>query len=107
MATIRGAAYIRVSTKSDAQLHSFEAQERYWHDAIEQRIGYRLVALYADKGISGKAVNNRKQFLNMVAAAKNGEFDTIFTKSVSRFGRNVEETTLPLVHKSDKANTLR
>lgn len=88
----KAVAYVRVSTESDAQLHSFEFQSDYWRNTIAQMPGYQLVALYADKGISGKQTNNRHQFLAMIAAAERGEFDTIFVKSVSRFARCAEDT---------------
>ena len=85
------AAYVRVSTKSDSQAHSFRFQEEYWRSYLSSIPDCRLVKIYADKGISGKAVNNRKQFQAMLQAAKNGEFKTVYTKSVSRMGRNAEE----------------
>ena len=87
----KSTAYIRVSTKSEAQLHSFEFQEDYWRGAIDKKPDHIFVGIYADKGISGKSLNNRKQFKAMIAAAKRGEIDTIFTKSVARFGRNAED----------------
>ena len=87
----KSTAYVRVSTKSAAQFHSFEFQEDYWRRAIDKKPNHIFVGIYADKGISGKSLNNRKQFKAMVAAAKRGEIDTIFTKAVSRFGRNAED----------------
>jgi DNA invertase Pin-like site-specific DNA recombinase len=87
----RGAAYIRVSTKSDSQIHSFEFQEDYWRKAIAEMPDYELTAIFADRGLSGKSQGNRKQFQNMLEAARRREFDTVFTKSVSRFGRDTEE----------------
>jgi len=86
----RAVAYIRVSTKSDEQLHSFDNQDQYWRNAILER-GYDFRGVYADKGISGKHYRNRGQYNAMIKAAMDGEFDTIFVKSVSRFGRNAEE----------------
>jgi DNA invertase Pin-like site-specific DNA recombinase len=89
--TKRGVAYLRVSTYSDSQLHSFEMQENYWREAIGAMPGYELTAIFADRGISGKSQNNRKQFQNMLEAARRHEFDTVFTKSVARLGRNAEQ----------------
>lgn len=84
-------AYVRVSTKSNSQLHSFRFQEEYWRSYLSSIPDCKLVRIYADKGISGKAINNRKQFQAMLEAAKHGEFKTVYTKSVSRMGRNAEE----------------
>ena len=88
----RAVAYIRVSSASEAQIHSFEFQENYWREAIAAMPDYTLTAIFADKGISGKFTQNRKQFLAMIAAARRREFDTIFIKSVSRFARCAEDT---------------
>jgi DNA invertase Pin-like site-specific DNA recombinase len=87
----RAIAYVRVSTRSDSQMHSFSVQDEYWRKVLSEKPEYEFVGIFADKGISGKSAENRKQYRNMVEAAKRGEFDTVFTKSVSRFGRNTQE----------------
>jgi len=87
----KSAVYIRVSTNSSTQIHSFDYQAKRWREFFDANPHLQLVKIYADKGISGKAQKNRKQFLNMVEAAKRGEFTTVFTKSVARFGRDTEE----------------
>lgn len=51
----------------------------------------RYIGLFADKGISGKYVNRRPQFLALMELCNRGEVDIIFTKSVQRFARNAEE----------------
>lgn len=92
MAKKRGVAYIRVSTKSDAQLHSFGYQESYWRDVISLSSEYEFCGIYADYGISGRSLQKRPELKRLIADAVKGKFDVIFTKSVARFGRNVEET---------------
>ena len=87
----RSVAYIRVSTKSDAQLHSYDFQENYWKQAILQKVDEEFVGLYADWGISGRSLERRPQFLEMLDDARNGKFDIIYTKSVSRFSRNTTD----------------
>ena len=47
-----------------------------------------LVRLYADEGISGTKIKNRKQFLKMMADAERGYFDMVVVKDISRFARN-------------------
>ena len=84
----RGVAYVRVSTASKAQLHSYEFQEQYWQERFEDDPDTELVAIYADRGISGSSVYKRPQFLIMMQDAREGKFDVIYTKSVSRFSRN-------------------
>jgi DNA invertase Pin-like site-specific DNA recombinase len=85
----RAAAYVRVSSASEKQLHSFSAQKEYWERFIAGDPMLRLVGVWADEGLSGHTMRNRKQFLALVQAAKQGEINIIFTKAVSRFGRNL------------------
>lgn len=87
----RATAYVRVSTASDSQTHSYEFQSQYWQQEISAREDCEFVGIYADRGISGKTIEKRPQFKAMIESALNGEIDIIFTKSVARFGRNVTE----------------
>lgn len=88
---IRAGAYIRVSTTSRFQCHSYDFQVETFKQEIQKNNDMELVAVYADKGISGKAFQNRTQFKTMVQDALNGELDIIYCKSVSRFARNTTE----------------
>ena len=87
----RACAYVRVSTNSRDQEHSFAFQSEYWEDFIKQQNQNEYVGLYADEGISGKSIKARKQFLQMIEDAKQGKIDKIFTKSFTRFARNKVE----------------
>ena len=49
----RVAAYARVSTASDEQLNSVEAQKDYFAKLIRQRPDWIFVGVYADEGITG------------------------------------------------------
>ncbi|MCM1532847.1 MAG: recombinase family protein [Ruminococcus flavefaciens] len=89
--TKRAVAYIRVSTKSDAQAHSYEFQKQYWLNTLTARADCDYVGLYCDHGISGRSLSKRPQLLRLIADAKQHKFDEVYTKSVSRFGRNTEE----------------
>ncbi len=87
----RVVAYTRVSTKSEAQLHSFEYQNEYYKNKIEQNPNYEFCGIYADHGISGRSIKKRSQFLQMIKDCNDGKIDIIYTKSVARFSRNTEE----------------
>lgn len=87
----KAVAYCRVSTRSDAQIHSFMYQNEYWRQAIEKNEDYEFAGIYADEGISGRSVVKRTRQLQMLEDARRGYFDVIFTKSVARFARNTEE----------------
>ncbi len=89
---IRAAAYARVSTDSDEQFTSFEAQVSYYTQLIESNPEYTFVKVYADEGVSGTLLKKRKGFNEMLAAARRHEFDLLFTKSLSRFARNTVDS---------------
>ena len=81
------AAYCRVSTDKTDQLNSLEAQKEFFSE-YTKRTGDKLVRLYADEGISGTKIKNRKEFLRMMADAERGLFDMVVVKDISRFARN-------------------
>lgn len=81
------AAYCRVSTDKTDQLNSLEAQKKFFAE-YTQRTGDNLVRLYADEGISGTKIKNRREFLRMLADAEHGLFDMVVVKDISRFARN-------------------
>jgi len=81
------AAYCRVSTDKEDQLNSLEAQKAFFSEYTE-RTGDNLVRLYADEGISGTKIKNRKEFLRMMSDAEHGLFDMVVVKDISRFARN-------------------
>jgi len=63
--------------------------------AFAQREGYTLVHEYADHARSGfKNVSARTAFQSMMSAAESGNFDTVISWKVDRFGRNREESAL-------------
>ena len=88
----RVAAYARVSTDSDEQMGSVEAQKDYFEKLIQKRPDWVLVGIYADEGISGTSINRREAFNRMIADALDGKIDLIITKSLSRFARNTVDT---------------
>ena len=84
----RVAAYCRVSTDSEEQLNSYNAQIAYYTEKIAAMPEWTMVRLYADEGITGTSMKRRKEFLKMLRDCDRGKIDLIITKSVSRFGRN-------------------
>lgn len=84
----RVAAYCRVSTDHEDQANSFESQQRYFRQYIERNPDWELYEIFADEGISGTNTKKRSEFKRMIACAKEGDFDLIVTKEISRFARN-------------------
>lgn len=87
----KAVAYCRVSTKSNAQMHSLGYQTEYWKSQMAESEEYEFSGIYADAGIGGRWMRKRPQLLKMLADAKDKRFEVIFTKSVARFARNTEE----------------
>lgn len=81
------AAYCRVSTEKEDQLNSLEAQKEFFSE-YTKRTGDTLIRLYADEGISGTKIKNRREFLRMMADAEHHLFDMVVVKDISRFARN-------------------
>jgi len=86
------AIYARVSTEHEAQLSALENQVQYYDDLINRHPDWVLYRRYIDEGISGTSISKRKNFVRMMEDAKNGHFDLIVTREVSRFARNTVDT---------------
>ena len=88
----RTAGYARVSTDSDEQFTSYEAQIDYYTRYIKSNQEWEFVSVYTDEGISGTNTKRRAGFNQMIADALAGKIDLIVTKSVSRFARNTVDS---------------
>ena len=88
---LRVAAYCRVSSDSEDQLHSYAAQIRAYTEEIAQHDGWELVDVYADEGLTGTRMDKRDDFNRMMRDCRKGRIDRILVKSVSRFARNTKE----------------
>ena len=88
----RVAGYARVSTDSEEQLTSYEAQVSYYTKYIKSRADWEFVSVYTDEGISATSTKHRDGFNAMIADALDGKIDLIITKSVSRFARNTVDS---------------
>lgn len=96
------AAYARVSTDSDEQFTSYEAQIDYYTQYIKARDDWEFVQVYTDEGITGTSTKHREGFKQMVADALEGKIDLIVTKSVSRFARNTVDSLTTIRQLKDK-----
>lgn len=88
----RVAGYARVSTDSDEQFTSYEAQVDYYTNFIKSKAEWEFVGVYTDEGISALNTKHREGFKKMIADALDGKIDLIVTKSVSRFARNTVDS---------------
>ena len=99
----RVAAYCRVSSPSAEQLKSYQAQVDNYRKKFEKDDSVVFVGVYGDPGASGTRAANREGFMRMIDDCRRGEIDAIWTKSVSRFGRNTVDT---LVYTRETIDTL-
>ena len=85
---LRVTFYARVSTDMDAQLNSLENQVQYYTELIQSKPSWTFVPGYIDEGISGGTTKKREDFNRMIRDARDGLFDFIITKEISRFSRS-------------------
>lgn len=82
---LRVAAYCRVSTDSEEQETSYEAQVTHYTEYIQKNPDWELAGIFADDGISGTNTKKRDEFNRMIEECMAGNIDMIITKSISRF----------------------
>jgi len=85
---LRVAAYCRVSTDSEEQSTSYEAQVEHYTNYIKGNPEWELAGIYADDGISGTNTKKRDEFNRMIDDCMKGKIDMVISKSISRFARN-------------------
>ena len=88
----RVGAYARVSTDTEEQMSSFDAQMDYYTRHIQSNPAWTFIEVYTDEGISATSTKKRNGFNRMISDALGGKIDLIITKSVSRFARNTVDT---------------
>ena len=85
---LRVAAYCRVSTDSEEQATSYEAQVEHYTNYINGNADWEFAGIYADDGITGTNTKKRDEFNRMIEDCMEGKIDMVITKSISRFARN-------------------
>ena len=72
---LRVAAYCRVSTDSDEQATSYEAQVEHYTDYIQKNPEWEFAGIFADDGISGTNTKKREEFNRMIEECMAGQSD--------------------------------
>lgn len=72
----RVVAYCRVSTGSDEQLVSLQAQKAHYESYIKANPEWEYAGLYYDEGISGTKKENRSDLLRMLSDCETGVSQT-------------------------------
>lgn len=113
---LRVAAYCRVSTDSDEQATSYDAQVEHYSNFIQKNAEWEFAGIFADDGISGTNTKKREEFNRMIEECMTGSIDMIITKSISRFARNtldclryirqLKEKNIPVFFEKENINTM-
>lgn len=113
---LRVAAYCRVSTDSDEQESSYEAQVEHYTNFINNNSEWELAGIYADDGISGTSTKNREEFNRLIQDCMANKVDRVITKSISRFARNtldclkyirqLKDKNIPVFFEKENIDTL-
>jgi len=81
--TVKCVIYLRVSTKSQDTSNQLQPLKDY-----VERMGYELVGVYEDFGVSG-VKSSRPQLDQMMLDGRRGKFSMILSWSIDRIGRNM------------------
>lgn len=113
---LKVAAYCRVSTDSDEQATSYEAQMEHYTNFIQKNDEWEFAGIFADDGISGTNTKKREEFNRMIEECMAGHIDMVITKSISRFARNtldclkyirqLKEKNIPVFFEKENINTM-
>ncbi len=87
----RAVGYVRVFSKQQASSgESLTTQRKAIKDFVKSQ-GWKLGKVYADEGISGGSVKERKDLQQLLEDAQNKKFDVLVIHRLSRFGRNARD----------------
>ena len=85
----RIAIYCRVSTIEQAEEgYSIDEQKRLLIEWC-RKMDYIVTKCYSDRGISGKAINNRPALKELLKDAENKEFDMVLVWKINRISRKL------------------
>lgn len=113
---LRVAAYCRVSTDSEEQATSYEAQIEHYTEYIQKNPEWELAGIFADEGLSGTDTRKRGEFNRMIEECMAGKINMVITKSISRFARNtldclkyirqLKDRNIPVFFEKENINTM-
>ena len=93
--TWKCAVYARLSCKNNGREDegSLRAQIAYIQDSLADRPDLEIVNVFADNGKTGTTFEGRVEFDALMDEVRSGAVDCIAVKDLSRFGRNMYETS--------------
>jgi len=104
--TDKAVAYIRVSSSSQVEGHSLDAQERLYRDFSSSR-GWDPIKVYREEGKSAfrESIKSRPSLRQLLEDASKKTFDVVVVYALDRWSRNLKVTleTLALLGRYDVA----
>lgn len=90
---MRAAAYIRVSSVTQIDGHSLDAQERLFKEACKNK-GWEPVKIYREEGKSAHVdtIARRPVFRQLLEDTAKNKFDIVIVHSIDRWSRNLQVT---------------
>ncbi|MFC2041937.1 recombinase family protein [Chloroflexota bacterium] len=86
---MRAVAYLRVSSISQVEGHSLNAQDRLFNELCKNR-GWEVVRVYREEGRSAhvEAIARRPVFRQLLEDAAKGDFEVVVVHTLDRWARN-------------------
>lgn len=86
---MRAVGYVRVSSLSQVDGHSLDAQERLFRELCKNR-GWEAVSIYREEGKSAhvEAISKRPAFRQLLDDASERDFDIVVVHTLDRWSRN-------------------
>ncbi len=86
---MRAVAYLRVSSASQVDGHSLDAQERLFRELCKNR-DWEVIRVYREEGRSAhsESIKKRPVIQQLLTDASSGRFDTVVVHTLDRWSRN-------------------
>lgn len=88
---LKAGVYCRVSTQLEIQEGSLAWQKKHYSELLSKNPAIESVQIYCDEGYSGKYADKRPAFQQMLKDCEDGKVNILYTKSISRFSRNLAD----------------
>ena len=113
---LKAGVYCRVSTQLEIQEGSLAWQKQHYSELLSNDPNIESVQVYCDEGFSGKYADRRPGFQRMLNDCEARKIDVLYTKSISRFSRNLADCIstvqrlrtlgIPVLFEEEGINTL-
>tara|TARA_B100000809_G_scaffold158629_1_gene155967 strand:+ start:942 stop:1256 length:315 start_codon:yes stop_codon:yes gene_type:complete len=96
---MRAVAYLRVSSASQVDGYSLDAQERAFLESCRSH-GWQSVQVYREEGRSAHSdsVNKRPEMRQLLKDAARGDFDLVVVHTLDRWARNLDVLLRTIKH---------